>query len=266
MSKDRGGYFSGAGVMDRGNALPSGAKPMNGNFVGKKQQKREQVVENAENREGIFTLGQIVFKNKYVREESKKTEVPGYFATRKRNPDGTPHWSRTVNRNTRGWVRVGYGSAAALVSTFVLMNVLSDDDGSSVNTGIQGVSTEVSSTETSLPGIFIDPATGEAVTTTIAGEPTTTLAARVAIVAVAPNIMPGDTGPEVAQLQTQLIQIGCSVGPDGADGRMGPDSTAGLITFQTNAGLVPDGEYGPASSTDLGAALTAGDKTCGVGF
>lgn len=61
----------------------------------------------------------------------------------------------------------------------------------------------------------------------------------------------GDTGPAVADMQTRLVKLGYSIGAAGIDSSFGEASKAGLIAFQRDAGLVPDGYYGPLSKASL---------------
>jgi hypothetical protein len=64
----------------------------------------------------------------------------------------------------------------------------------------------------------------------------------------------GDKGSAVRAMQRRLINVGISVGPDGADGDFGPNTKHGLITLQTRAGFKGkdvDGEFGPKTDAAL---------------
>jgi peptidoglycan hydrolase-like protein with peptidoglycan-binding domain len=52
-----------------------------------------------------------------------------------------------------------------------------------------------------------------------------------------PKLAPGATGDMVKALQHALIANGFSVGPTGADGKLGPLTTAALGAFQDNNAL-----------------------------
>jgi len=65
----------------------------------------------------------------------------------------------------------------------------------------------------------------------------------------------GASGSAVQQIQTALIALGYSVGPDGADGVWGPNTTAGLVAFQHAQGIDADGVYGPQTRAALSARL-----------
>lgn len=265
MGRNKGVEFGFGGIMNRGNALPSGARPGNGQVIGKKQEQREQVVINAETRDGVFGWKEIIFQNKMVREESKKSAVRRIFAHREgTNADGTPKFSSTQLRYNRGRVRAVYQPVLAIGVVILGYNIW-PDSGSSTATSETGSSTSISS-ETSLSGVFADPGTSEVTTTVAAAAQGPITPTTIQATAVAPNIMPADTGAAVAELQTELIKIGCSVGKDGADGRFGPGTKDGLTTFQANTLLVPDGQYGPASQAKLTLALQFGNVACGAGL
>lgn len=55
----------------------------------------------------------------------------------------------------------------------------------------------------------------------------------------------GSTGPEVEQLQNDLIALGYDCGNGGADGDFGNLTLGAVIQFQSDFGLEPDGEVGP---------------------
>src|SRR5690606_15361254 len=65
----------------------------------------------------------------------------------------------------------------------------------------------------------------------------------------------GASGTAVQQIQKALIALGYSVGPDGADGVWGPNTTAGLVAFQHAQGIDADGVYGPQTRAALSARL-----------
>ena len=67
----------------------------------------------------------------------------------------------------------------------------------------------------------------------------------------------GDKGEDVRQMQTMLIACGYSCGSTGADGDFGKNTLAGLVAFQTAAGLTADGVYGEADKAALEKAYTA---------
>jgi cell wall-associated NlpC family hydrolase len=55
----------------------------------------------------------------------------------------------------------------------------------------------------------------------------------------------GDSGPEVAQIQSQLIALGYK--PGSADGEFGAMTTEAVAAFQKDRGLEADGVVGPAT-------------------
>jgi Putative peptidoglycan binding domain len=64
----------------------------------------------------------------------------------------------------------------------------------------------------------------------------------------------GDKGSAVKAMQRRLINVGISVGPDGADGNFGPNTKRGVITLQTRAGFTGedvDGKFGPKTDAAL---------------
>ena len=61
----------------------------------------------------------------------------------------------------------------------------------------------------------------------------------------------GDTGTAVKDMQKELIAVGYSCGPDGADGDFGGNTEEALMEFQRDHGLEVDGEYGPLSKAAL---------------
>ena len=71
----------------------------------------------------------------------------------------------------------------------------------------------------------------------------------------------GDTGDEVRVLQNKLLALGYSLPKYGADGSYGSETTAAVMAFQTDKGLVVDGICGPITqatldSVDTGEAAT----------
>src|SRR6266536_2489492 len=59
----------------------------------------------------------------------------------------------------------------------------------------------------------------------------------------------GSTGPEVANLQDRLRDLGFAPGP--TDSSFGPTTEAAVIAFQTSMGLVADGVVGPLTAAAL---------------
>lgn len=57
----------------------------------------------------------------------------------------------------------------------------------------------------------------------------------------------GDTGEDVRALQNLLRARKYDIGPAGDDGIFGQDTEGALISAQTDANLLPDGEFGPDS-------------------
>ena len=70
-------------------------------------------------------------------------------------------------------------------------------------------------------------------------------------------IRKGDIGENVKQLQSNLIQLGYSVGSYGADGDFGNATLQAVIQFQKDQGLDADGEVGPITQQALQIALKA---------
>jgi hypothetical protein len=54
------------------------------------------------------------------------------------------------------------------------------------------------------------------------------------------RMVAGEDGLSVMRLQSGLIDLGFSVGPDGADGRFGPNTGAAVTAYKTRKGLVPN--------------------------
>lgn len=66
----------------------------------------------------------------------------------------------------------------------------------------------------------------------------------------------GDQGPEVAQLQQELIDLGYDLGQWGADGDFGNATLFAVQAFQSDYGLTPvDGEPGPETRAAMDLAL-----------
>ena len=65
----------------------------------------------------------------------------------------------------------------------------------------------------------------------------------------------GDNGPEVEQLQKNLIKLGYSCGSWGADGDFGNDTKKAVIKFQKEHGLSTDGLVGPLTQAAIKTAL-----------
>lgn len=61
----------------------------------------------------------------------------------------------------------------------------------------------------------------------------------------------GDRGPEVADMQELLIDLGYDLGGYGADGNFGESTEAGLMQFQDDQDLTIDGLYGKNSKRKL---------------
>ena len=65
----------------------------------------------------------------------------------------------------------------------------------------------------------------------------------------------GDEGPEVEQLQKNLIKLGYSCGSCGADGDFGNDTKKAVIKFQKEHGLSADGLVGPLTQAAIKTAV-----------
>ena len=65
----------------------------------------------------------------------------------------------------------------------------------------------------------------------------------------------GSKGIEVRKLQENLINLGYSVGPDGADGDFGRNTYSAVKEFQKDHGLEVDGEVGPLTFAAIDQAL-----------
>ena len=65
----------------------------------------------------------------------------------------------------------------------------------------------------------------------------------------------GDEGPEVTELQNNLIKLGYSVGRWGADGDFGSGTEEAVMNFQRDYGLDDDGEVGPLTKQAIQKAI-----------
>lgn len=74
-----------------------------------------------------------------------------------------------------------------------------------------------------------------------------TTGARGSCLARLPILVEGSRGPAVAALQAALHHLSFAVGASGIDGDFGPATAAAVRNFQTQTGLVLDGEVGPAT-------------------
>jgi len=64
-------------------------------------------------------------------------------------------------------------------------------------------------------------------------------------------IQRGAKGDIVKQMQAKLIELGFSVGPEGVDGKFGPDTEEGVKEFQKSIGEKPTGSLSKASYSTL---------------
>lgn len=65
----------------------------------------------------------------------------------------------------------------------------------------------------------------------------------------------GMSGPDVKQMQENLIKLGYDCGKWGADGDFGDATELAVRRFQTQEDLAPDGEFGPLSLAAMNKAL-----------
>lgn len=65
------------------------------------------------------------------------------------------------------------------------------------------------------------------------------------------TLLKGYAGEDVRVLQARLVALGYNLGADGADGDFGQNTDTAVRTFQTDRGLVVDGEVGPATWAEL---------------
>ena len=70
-----------------------------------------------------------------------------------------------------------------------------------------------------------------------------------------PTLRRGSTGPYVIECQTDLIALGYSCGPKGADGKYGDDTIKAVKAFQKDHGLTADGVCGPKTWDALDKAM-----------
>lgn len=75
-----------------------------------------------------------------------------------------------------------------------------------------------------------------------------------------PTISKGAKGCYVTEMQTLLIRMGYGIGKTGADGIFGANTKSGLIAFQKEIGLYPDGICGPLTWTALENAVKEKDE------
>jgi hypothetical protein len=75
---------------------------------------------------------------------------------------------------------------------------------------------------------------------------------------VATLLTEGSVSEEVREIQSLLASRGFDPGP--ADGIFGPRTTAAVIKFQQQQGLVPDGVVGPLTRDALGAGAGSGPQ------
>jgi peptidoglycan hydrolase-like protein with peptidoglycan-binding domain len=68
------------------------------------------------------------------------------------------------------------------------------------------------------------------------------------------------TSDDILTLQRELASLGCNPGP--LDGKLGPDTKAGIRHFQQTAGLTVDGVAGTQTRAALARAITAGAPRC----
>lgn len=71
----------------------------------------------------------------------------------------------------------------------------------------------------------------------------------------------GSKGIEVRKLQENLINLGYSVGPDGADGDFGRNTYNAVVKFQRDHNLEADGEAGPLTLKVIDEALKKQDAS-----
>lgn len=69
----------------------------------------------------------------------------------------------------------------------------------------------------------------------------------------------GDTGPDVAELQRDLMQLGYTFPKYGADGDFGSETEANVKTFQLDHGLSPTGVFDSSAYKALTEALNTPD-------
>ena len=72
---------------------------------------------------------------------------------------------------------------------------------------------------------------------------------------VKPTLRKGSQGPEVVELQNDLVKLGYSVGASGSDGKFGANTEKGVKAFQRDHALNADGIVGPATWDAIEKAL-----------
>ena len=77
---------------------------------------------------------------------------------------------------------------------------------------------------------------------------------------VVATLRKGDKGEEVRVLQNKLLALGYGLPKYGVDGSYGAETTAAVMAFQTDKGLVVDGICGPITQAAL-EGVDTGDKT-----
>lgn len=79
------------------------------------------------------------------------------------------------------------------------------------------------------------------------------------------NLKIGSNDPKVKEVQEGLESLGYNIGKTGADGVFGKNTQAGVIEFQKENDLTPDGIVGPKTSAKLNELLSAKATTTGTG-
>ena len=108
----------------------------------------------------------------------------------------------------------------------------------------------------SCPGDWMYARMGE-----LASKVTTALAGEDSVPVAKEGLTKGDKGEAVKAMQTMLIACGYSCGSTGVDGDFGKNTLAGLIAFQTAAGLTADGVYDENDKAALEKAYAAIPQT-----
>lgn len=108
----------------------------------------------------------------------------------------------------------------------------------------------------SCPGDWMYARMGE-----LASKVTAALAGEDSVPVAKEGLTKGDKGEAVKAMQTMLIACGYSCGSTGVDGDFGKNTLAGLIAFQTAAGLTADGVYGENDKAALEKAYAAIPQT-----
>lgn len=78
---------------------------------------------------------------------------------------------------------------------------------------------------------------------------------------VKPTLKKGSKGPDVTELQNDLLQLGYRLPQYGADGSFGNETRNALILFQKDNGLTPDGICGPLSWAAITNLISSGSGT-----